>query len=373
MPQVIWLEGILDYFNFNDPRKSDDSIRIGYEIGQHIIGLYLIEMLLKHALRNANLCYGRIHSLSELFADLPRNNRLAAESKYTEILTQETAEAWDFESSVSSYLEYLGHDPFTDTRYFWERKRRYGISIIFGYGSLRRLVYALFVALHDYPERACNEQRFHTKFRSLEQSLEDRSHRSESKRRPNSNRENKHIKLEKHWLGGILHYFSVKSPHESADPRNAGFQIGQRIIGLYFIELLLKYGLDDIDRSFSRSHNLRALFRRYPLPLRRRIGARYLKVMRSTVEQTWDFCRSVERLLDHLGDNPLEETRYWWEAEEKGRQFLSLSPSPLRPLVYSLLIVLHDFPDYISQRPQREVKFLSLERLVSDGRFISSR
>ena len=44
-PPVVWLEGLLDYFNAPVPHGPKDRRRIGFGIGRQIIGLYLIEML----------------------------------------------------------------------------------------------------------------------------------------------------------------------------------------------------------------------------------------------------------------------------------------------------------------------------------------
>ena len=51
------------------------------------------------------------------------------------------------------------------------------------------------------------------------------------------------------WLEGLLAYFRLPFPHESEDPRSLGFQVGQRVIGLFLTEMLLKYALDDCRRG----------------------------------------------------------------------------------------------------------------------------
>ena len=49
-PDVVWLEGVLDCFNASFPYDADDQRRLGFVVGQQIVGLYLAEMLLKYAL-----------------------------------------------------------------------------------------------------------------------------------------------------------------------------------------------------------------------------------------------------------------------------------------------------------------------------------
>ena len=50
----------------NDPR------RMGFGVGQQIVGLYLTEMLLKYALDNSGVSHGHRHNLHDLFRKLSR-------------------------------------------------------------------------------------------------------------------------------------------------------------------------------------------------------------------------------------------------------------------------------------------------------------
>ena len=177
-PFVVWLEGVLDYFNAPFPHEPEDPRhKIGFGVGRQIVGLYLIEMLLKHALDDVNKPYDRSHNLRDLFDKLPLPNRQAVEKKYSEILSGSISQIWDFASSVASFLDYLGDDPMNDSRYFWERPRPHDISIVFFQASLRPLIYALFVALHNYPEEGDYQKQYKTKFISFEDSLKDREER----------------------------------------------------------------------------------------------------------------------------------------------------------------------------------------------------
>ena len=176
-PSVVWLEGILDYFNVPFPHQPEDRRHIGFGIGRQVVGLDLSEMILKHALDDLNQPYGHSHSLQGLFNTLPQPHRNAVESKYSDILSGSVSETWDFASSVASVLEYLGDDPMTDSRYFWGRSRPHGISIFFLATSFHSLIYALFIALHSYPDKGQYKQQYHTKFISFEDSLNERDER----------------------------------------------------------------------------------------------------------------------------------------------------------------------------------------------------
>lgn len=342
MPHVTWLEGVLDYFNAPFPQEPGDSREIGFGIGRQIVGLYLVEMLLKYALDDLEIKYERSHNLLGLFAGLPERRQSAVETKYKDFLFDGVAETWDFASSVASFLKYLGDDPMSDSRYFWERQHSPNKSIIFFGSLLRLLIYACFIVLHDYPEGSSLEKRYETRFISLEdleeQEIDDQSGASAA----TSELANRRITANISWLEGLLAYFRLPFPHESEDPRSLGFQVGQRVIGLFLTEMLLKYALDDCRRGFSRNHNLHRLFKNLPCPRRRAVERKYKEILYYGVSWTWDFARSADSLLQTSGGNPITETRYFWE--QSGSGVVHLSPGPLIPLVYALLIELHNYP-----------------------------
>ena len=173
---VVWLEGVLDFFNTPFPHDPDDPRRLGFNVGLQIVGLYLTEMLLKYALEHAGVSYDQHHNLHRLFIDLPESHRGAVEQKYTEILNSATDWTWDVAETVDSLLTYLGLDAITDTRYFWEPGRTHvgDRSILFAPRMLHTLIYALFIVLHNYPSKPI-EKRHDTTFRSLAESYQHRA------------------------------------------------------------------------------------------------------------------------------------------------------------------------------------------------------
>ena len=155
---------------------------MGFFVGQQIIGLYIIEMLLKYAL-DAGAPHGQHHNLHELFRNLSRPRRRAVERKYTEILNSEVESEWDIAKTAESLLQYLGENAITDTRYFWEPDRNHvgkHASILFAPRMLRPLVYALFVVLHNYPSKPI-VKRYDTTFRSLAESFEQDDQRTQDR------------------------------------------------------------------------------------------------------------------------------------------------------------------------------------------------
>ena len=172
-PDIHWMEGLLTLFDAQFPHDVNDPRRMGFGVGQQIVGLYIAEMLLKYALDNYGSSHGQHHNLQELFRNLPRQMRRAVQRKYTEILNSEQEWAWDVAETVDSLLQYLGGNAITGTRYFWEADRNHvgeSASILFAPRMLRPLIYALFIVLHKYPSMGI-VKRYDTTFLSLEESL----------------------------------------------------------------------------------------------------------------------------------------------------------------------------------------------------------
>ena len=342
MPPITWFEGLLDYFDTELSQGNEERQAIGHSVGRQIIGLYVIEVILKHAFEQEGQPYPKTRNLLELFKALSETKRAAAELKYRQILHDEVVETWDFAETVSEFLMYLGNDAMTESRYFWEREHSPGRSILFLPQKLRPLMYALFIALHDYPEGHEFEQHYETKYISLAESFRERDEREENEPRLRDGpRKNKNIKPIIFWLEGLLAYFLATSPREADDLRRLGFALGRRIIGLYLVEMILKYALDDADREFTRKHNLRALFDRLPWPTRRTAQNEYTRLLEKRSLLTTGIQIDLGRSLADLGNDPITEVRYFWEPT---RTPIVLSPGPLVPVIYALLTAFHGYP-----------------------------
>ena len=337
-PPVVWLEGVLDYFNAPFPHGQDDPRRLGFSISKQIIGLYLVEMLLQYKLDNVGIPYEEDHNLHALFCSLPESCRSEVESKYSKLLAHRATQAWDFQRTVGTFLEFLGDDPVSDSRYFWEREHGPDRSIIFLPNCLHDLIYALFIPLHGYPEASALEYRYDTEFQSFEDSLNDKEEQPEQAA---SGRSDKRIKPHIFWLEGLLNCFAVPFPHESDDPRKFGFEVGRRITGLYLIEMILKYAIDDLNRDFGRDHNLHRLFKMLPRPRQRSAEKRHQKLIRATTQLAFEHERKIASHFEYLGDDPLTDTRYFWLDRKRD---VPLSAGRLTPVIYALLIELHGYP-----------------------------
>ena len=176
-PNKTWLEGMLSLFDAPFPHKKGDPRLMGFNVAKQVLGLYIIELLFKYALDDCGKGHGHGHDLHTLFETLPQEKRLAVEQKYIEILESQMSSAWDVERSVDAFLQYLGKNPITDTRYFWEEGRSHLVehaSILMMPDGIRRLLFALFIVLHNYPTKPIIK-RYDTTFRSLKESLENDS------------------------------------------------------------------------------------------------------------------------------------------------------------------------------------------------------
>ena len=347
-PNIFWLEGLLTNFALPFPYDDrNDPRRMGFGVGQQIVGLYLTEMLLKYGLDNSGVSHGQHHNLHDLFRKLSRPRRRTVERKYTKILNSEWPWAWDVAETVDSFLLYLGRNAITDTRYFWEPGRNHvgeAASILLAPRMLDPLIYALFTVLHNYPSKPIRK-RYDTTFQSLAEAFR-RSSGPDSP--PRRNREDKGMKLNVVWLEGVLDFFNAPFPYDDRnDPRRMGFGVGQQTLGLYLTEMLLKYALDHSGVSYDQHHNLHRLFTDLPESHRVAVEQKYTEILNSEAEWTWDVAETVDSFLLYLGRNAITDTRYFWEL---GRNHVGeaasilFAPRMLRPLIYAIFIVLHNYP-----------------------------
>ena len=343
-PNIFWLEGLLTNFALPFPYDDrDDPRRMGFSVGQQIVGLYLAEMLLKYALDNSGVPHGQHHNLHDLFRNLSRPRRRAVNRQYTKILNSEVDWTWNVAKTVDSLLRFLGKNAITDTRYFWDADPNK--IILFSPSMLRPMIGALFIVLHNYPSKPIRK-RYDTTFLSLAESLRGSSDPDSP---PRPNREGKAMKLNVVWLEGVLDFFNAPFPYDdrSKDPRWIGFGVGQQTAGLYLTEMLLKYALDHSGVSYDQHHNLHRLFTDLPESHRSAVEQKYTEILNSETDSTWDVAETVDSLLTYLGRNAITDTRYFWEPDRthvSEEASILFAPRMLRPLIAAIFIALHGYP-----------------------------
>ena len=171
-PRIESFEGVYDYYNTSKTYDdASDPRRLGLAIGRQIIGLYFLEILLKYAHRR----FPHGHNLDHLYSSLPKLKRQEVEDKYQELLAAGIEETWDFARTADTFFDYLGKNPITEARYFWEDqfRRPEDEPFILGNDILATLIAAVFIALHKFPEKDKSRPRFKTRFRSLKQSIHE--------------------------------------------------------------------------------------------------------------------------------------------------------------------------------------------------------
>lgn len=173
LPQISWIEGLLTLFKAEFPYDENDGRKLGFAVGRQVIGLYFIELLILYALEESKVKYKANHDLKYLYGLLPIHKKRKVEKKYSELLNNTFETTWDIARSVESFLEYLGKNPITDSRYFWKRPHNVHRSVLFLPQNLETLIWAFLIALHHYPQSGPIERRYQTKFESLQESFTD--------------------------------------------------------------------------------------------------------------------------------------------------------------------------------------------------------
>ena len=355
-------------FDNNDPRK------FGFLLGQQIIALYTIELIIKYEFEKLGLSQATHHNLRALFQRLPIERRSSVERKYSEILENRVDWTFDIARSVHSLLNYLGKEPITNTRYFWEPGRAHLVdhaSILIMPDILRHLLYSMLIALHDYP---CSSlpKRYNTTFVSLKRSLnrdKQQNHRRQSKSRDESWKPNIV------WMEGMLTLFEAKFPLESEDHRRIGFDVGRQIISLYLVEVILKCAFDDPRAIRHARHNLYKLFNSLSIEKIANCERTYRALLNSSKEWEWDIADSVESLLKYLGKTAFTDTRYFWDP---GRTHIAsfssilVMPNTIGNLLYALFISLHGYPSEPLEK-RFDTYFQSLEESFNEERMLARK
>ena len=76
-----------------------------------------------------------------------------------------------FNRTVESFLDFLGKNPITKTRYPWQQQHD---GVLFSPNMYRFLINALYIALHQYPfAKDSLDKRYDTRFKSLKDSLKN--------------------------------------------------------------------------------------------------------------------------------------------------------------------------------------------------------
>ena len=334
-----WVEGLIDCFNTRSPSEQPEQVAFGFALGKQVVGLYIVEVLLKYTREKRKRPYRHDHNLRRLFSGLSPRDKKRIEDKYQDIIRSSPKPALDIESSASRLLTYLGNNPITRTRYFWEHSHPTtpSMSILVAPHMLTPLIYAILIQAHKYPTNVGRHRHrpkdFIPRSRWIDHNTESSS--SLAGTRPGL--------PGKDWMLGLRRFFDTRSARPDKDPRRLGFAIGLQIVGLYLAEMALKFALDERSIRYADDHNLERLFSLLPGEDKEGLRVRYKRILHSEPGHAWDFQQSIDSLLRHLDEDPITETRYFWDGAERLRSGVLFAPDRLIPLVDAVLSELHAY------------------------------
>ena len=123
--------------------------------------------------------------------------------------------ALDIEKSVLNLLTYLGHNPITSTRYFWERSHpsTSSMSILVAPHMLTPVIYAILIRLHGYPDPIGRKRHLPKTFVPRHKWVQ-RNKKGKAETSTNTQK-----KPDKDWMMGLRFYFGAQSPRTQGDPR----------------------------------------------------------------------------------------------------------------------------------------------------------
>ncbi len=139
-------------------RRDDlsENLKFGFIMAKCIVSLYTIEILLKYAHQQIDKRAGgelktkRGHNICKLFADLPEKERIKIESLYQErakeIVRENRAEKV---TPLKSLLDFLGKNPITDVRYFWDKPNGKGLA--YQHNNMEAFSFAVAIGVCGYP------------------------------------------------------------------------------------------------------------------------------------------------------------------------------------------------------------------------------
>ena len=125
--------------------------------------------------------------------------------------------------------------------------------------------------------------------------------------------------------------------------------IGKTILALYLVEVFIKRALEDSGETYGYNHNLHRLYKRLPKEKRDDVEEVYCEIFPSEERQkrpNSENLESVAVFLKSLGDDPITETRYFWDSKywnSKEREY-HLFPDDIDRVAWVLAVVLHNYP-----------------------------
>ena len=151
------LGGLFDLFvaPHPDPKDVQDTDSLGFHQGKQIVGLFIIEIILKCFLADAkpNVKFkGKYdnHKLAFLFKELPEEYKISIEQEYQKIISGHNVNL-QF-CRIEGFLKSLGDEPLTRTRYFMEPDKDGCVHVGWPIYDTYNVVCALMLSFPDWDE-----------------------------------------------------------------------------------------------------------------------------------------------------------------------------------------------------------------------------
>ena len=132
------------------------------------------------------------------------------------------------------------------------------------------------------------------------------------------------------WFEGLLDYFDARLTAGSEKRQAIGHAVGRQVIALHMIEMILKCAIERVTSPYGQTHNLHQLYVGLPEAIQRAAENKYKQILSDEASTAWDVARSVEAFLEYLGDDPIGDTRYFWEREHSHGRSIVFQPGTLR-------------------------------------------
>ena len=144
-------------------------------------------------------------------------------------------------------------------------------------------------------------------------------------------------------LSGMISLIESEFDDDKQTPsEQQGIVHGRHIIALFIIEVLLKKTLDREGTEYKEKHNIKTLLEKLSSELQKEIGRYYIKLMKSHLPYTLNFCKSAARFADYLAKHDITHARYIWNIKKKrGKKsgFFFIILDDLVNLIYAIMIV----------------------------------
>ena len=285
---------------------SSSQHQIGHDIGKYIVGLYMMESIIKSELDKHQATYTKkSRNFIKLWRMVPFRKRRAVEERYSEILYFKKEHTFNICSSIDRYFKWLRDDPFNSARFYKEQDQ----PLLFAVDINRFIIESMFAVFVDGYPMPNLSRRYNTRIVSYKAAIGHDKAKNQTKSRIDDG--------DPHQEWDILTTMRLMAATPFDDDKSAryknceiGYAVCQCIVFFHIIETSIKLALRASNIRYNESHNLEYLVGLLPVVKQLRSEEAYRIILENRVEWTWDVYERIDTLFRHLGDNPIADARY---------------------------------------------------------------